>query len=309
MSGTARQPQSVNQFSRQRQGLLYGLGCYVMWGLFPLYWYPLLSAPISASQILSQRIVWSSVFAVLLLLLLRQWPLLLSALRQPQTWRVFGASALLLGINWLMYMWAITHHHVIEASLGYFMSPLISIALGRVFLGERLLRIQMAAVVLLMVGVLWLAILAGHIPWVALVLSISFGFYGLLRKQAPLSALPGLALETLLMLPVAVGYLWWQSQQGQLVWQQLNAIQIGLLVGSGVVTTLPLLMFGAAAQRMSLAGIGVVQYVSPTLQFCLGLLVFHEAFSGSRFVGYVWVWMGVLLFVWGSWYRYRRVKL
>ena len=193
-------------------------------------------------------------------------------------------------------MWTITNSHVLDASLGYFMSPLFSILLGRLFFNERMTRLQAASIGIAVLGVLWLVFLYGSVPWIALGLTISFGFYSLVRKLAPLAALPGLALETLCMLPIAVLYLLWQGQQGSL-FVDLNPLNWGLLIGSGIVTSVPLLLFAAGAKRISMTEMGIIQYISPTAQFVTGLLLFHEAFNTQRFVGYALVWLAVIVYV------------
>lgn len=292
-------------WSEAQKGLAYALGSYLIWGLFPLYWYPLIGQPIGTDQLLAQRIVWSAVFSVVLMTVLKQWRPLLAALQTRTVWWVFSLSALMLSVNWLTYLWAITHQHVLDASLGYFISPLVSIALGRVFYRDQLDRLQWLAVVLAAVGVAWLTLLGGRVPWVALVLSISWGIYGLLRKQAPLGALPGLTLETLLMLPLTVAYLAWAQQAGTLVFGQLPWLPLLLVIGSGAATALPLLLFAAAARRVTLSTLGFVQYVGPSIQFVLALWVFHEAFDITRFIGYGWVWTGVVLFAVAS---YRQLQ-
>ena len=227
-----------------RKGLLYALGCYAIWGLFPLYWYPLNHAPIGADQLLAQRIVWSAAFAVLFLAFSRQKADFFRAWGQPKTIALFAVSAFCIAMNWLIYLWAITNGHVLDASLGYFVSPLFNILLGRLVFGEKLNRRQAAAVVLAVVGILWLAVPVGQIPWVALLLTFSFGLYGLVRKLAPLGALPGLVLETLLMLPFAAAYLLYAGRHGGLVFAELNLLQTALLVGSGIATTVPLILYG-----------------------------------------------------------------
>ncbi|MCP2039933.1 chloramphenicol-sensitive protein RarD [Neisseria sp. HSC-16F19] len=291
-------------WNETQKGLAYALGSYLIWGLFPLYWYPLIGQPIGTDQLLAQRILWSALFSAVLMTVLRQWPPLMAALKTAKVWWVFALSSLLLSANWLTYLWAITHHHVLDASLGYFISPLVSIALGRLVYRDQLGRLQWLAVALAAVGVAWLTFLGGRVPWVALILSITWGLYGLLRKQAPLESLPGLTLETLLMLPLAAGYLLWTQQQGTLVFSQLPWLPLLLVIGSGAATALPLLLFAAAARRITLSSLGFVQYIGPTLQFMLGLWVFHEAFDVIRFVGYAWVWAGVALFAAAS-YRLR----
>ena len=280
----------------KQRGLIYAVSCYVLWGLFPLYWYPITQTAIPASQILAQRVVWSSLFALILVVGLRQYQPLLQALRNPKLLATFALSAALLGANWLIYLWAITNKHVLDASLGYFMSPLFSILLGRCFFNEKMLPIQAIAIAIASLGVLWLVFLYGSVPWIALGLTISFGFYSLVRKLAPLPALPGLALETLCMLPVAVLFLLWQYQQSVL-YTDLSTLNWGLLIGSGVVTTVPLLMFAAGAKRISMTEMGIIQYISPSAQFITGLLLFHEAFNMQRFIGYGLVWAAVVLYV------------
>ncbi|UOO91054.1 EamA family transporter RarD [Vitreoscilla massiliensis] len=280
----------------KKQGLIYAVSCYVLWGLFPLYWYPITQTAMPASQILAQRVVWSTVFALLLVVVLRQAGPLLQAARTPKLLGVFAVSACLLGSNWLIYLWAITNSHVLDASLGYFMSPLFSILLGRIFFNERMSRLQAAAIGIAVLGVLWLVFLYGNVPWIALGLTISFGFYSLVRKLAPLAALPSLALETLCMLPIAVLYLFWQGQQGSL-FMDLSTLNWGLLVGSGIVTSVPLLLFAAGAKRISMTEMGIIQYISPTAQFVTGLLLFHEAFNMQRFIGYALVWLAVIVYV------------
>ena len=280
----------------KQRGLLYAISCYVLWGLFPLYWYPITQTAMPASQILAQRVVWSTVFALMLVIILRQAGPLLQAARTPKLLGVFAISACLLGSNWLIYLWAITNSHVLDASLGYFMSPLFSILLGRIFFNERMNRLQAAAIGIAVLGVLWLVFLYGNVPWIALGLTISFGFYSLVRKLAPLAALPSLALETLCMLPIAVLYLLWQGQQGSL-FLDLSPLNWGLLVGSGIVTSVPLLLFAAGAKRISMTEMGIIQYISPTAQFVTGLLLFHEAFNMQRFIGYALVWLAVVVYV------------
>ncbi|EGV36888.1 EamA family transporter RarD [Neisseria weaveri] len=288
-----------------KKGLWYAFGCYAIWGLFPLYWYPLAGSALGADQLLAQRVVWSAVFSVLLAVGFGQWPVLRSAMGDKRVLLTFLASAAAISVNWLVYLWAIKHNHVLDASLGYFISPLFSIWLGRIFFNERLNRIQMAAISLAVVGILWLALPSGRIPWVALILTVSFGLYGLLRKKAPLDVLPAMALETLMMLPFALGYLLWCGWRGELVFSELPPLQMGILLGSGAVTTIPLLLFAAGAKRISLSNLGMIQYFSPTCQFVIGLLVFQEAFSMSRFIGYVWVWLGVAVYLLGIWQKQK----
>lgn len=286
--------------ARYRQGLYYSLSCYVIWGLFPIYWYPLNQSAMPAEQILAQRVLWSALFTLGLMLWLKQGKAVINALRRPKLLAVFVLSGLLIGLNWLVYLWAIVNNRVLEASLGYFINPLFSVFLGRVVLKEGLNRIQMIALVLAGAGIAWLAVPAGNVPWVAILLTASFGLYGLIRKLAPMDALPGLFLETWLLLPVAGAYLLWCAAQGQLFgFAELNPLQNAVLLGSGAATTLPLLLFAAGAKRISLSLLGVLQYISPTLQLLSGLLLFGERLDAQRLTGYVLVWLAVGVFLWG----------
>ncbi|MCF7520899.1 EamA family transporter RarD [Neisseria sp. ZJ106] len=283
-----------------RQGVVCALGCYLIWGLFPLYWFPITDSGIGADQILAQRICWSAVFAVLVLLWKQQGGALRRVLGDFKLLTTFIFSSLAITLNWLVYLWAITHNHILDASLGYFISPLVNVVFGRIFFGETLNRYQRFSVLAALTGILWLALPAGHLPWVSLLLAGSFGVYGLLRKLAPVDALTGMTLEALLMLPFALVYLGYAALQGTLVFAQLSGLQMSVLIGSGVVTVVPLLLFAAAAKRISMGDLGMVQYLGPSLQFGLGLTLFGEAFSLQKFTGYAWVWLGVALYIWGA---------
>lgn len=282
-----------------RQGLIYIFLCHLIWGFFPLYWYPVAQTGMDAGQILAQRICWSAVFSLMVLLVMRQGGRLLEAVRKRRLLLAFTGSALAISVNWLVYLWAIGNHHILDASLGYFISPMVNVLIGFLFFKETLNRTQLAAVVFALIGILWLAVPAGHIPWVSLLLAGSFGIYGLLRKTVPLDALTGMVLETLLLAPFALAYLVYTAQQGNLVFSELAPLPLAVLIGSGVVTVLPLLLFAAAAKRISMSDLGMIQYVSPTMQFFLGLTLFGEAFSVQKFAGYAWVWLGVATYLCG----------
>lgn len=290
-----------------RKGLYYALGCYAFWGMFPLYWYPLKGSPMDAAQIMAHRVLWSAVFAAVLLLVFRQGAAVWQALRRPKLLAMFAASALLIGSNWLLYLWAINSGHVLDASLGYFINPLFTVLLGCVFLREKLSSWQLLAVVLAIAGIVWLAWPAGHMPWIALGLALSFGGYSLVRKTAPMAALPGLALETLLLLPLALAYFAYCAANGSLVGlERLSVGQNAVLLASGAATTLPLLLFTAGARRISLSLLGILQYLSPTLQLLCGVFLFHEQLGGSRLQGYALVWAGVAVFLLAAWLPRRK---
>jgi len=274
-------------------GLLYAALAFVAWGLYPLYF--LMIASVSPLEIVLQRSVWSLVFVLGLLAVLRRWAWLGELARQPRQLGLFALSALLLSGNWLIYIMAVQTGHVIEASLGYFINPLVNVLLGVVVLHERLKRVQWLAVALATAGVLWLTLLTGRLPWIALVLAASFGFYGLLRKTASLGAIEGFALETLLLALVAVPALAWWTWAGRSVLAQGDAPLIAWVLLSGPLTALPLLLFAAAARRLKLATLGLVQYLAPTISLLLGVWVFHEPFDGRRLVGFAFIWSALAI--------------
>ena len=265
-------------------GILYALGAYLSWGLFPLYFRQIATVP--ALQIVAHRTLWSLLFVVVILLVTRHIKWLRGV--DAATWRRFTLSALLIAINWLTYVWAVGHGHVIDASLGYFINPLVNVALGFAVLHERPRLAQWFAVSLAAAGVLWLTVTAGQLPWVALVLALSFGFYGLMRKTAALGAIEGLTLETLILAPLAAAGLVWWSQDGSMAGQ--TAVDWAWLIGTGPVTAGSLLLFAAGARRLPLATLGLVQYVSPSLQFLLGVFLFHEPMTASRLVAFGFIW-------------------
>ena len=291
--------------TQQKLGILYALACYGAWGLFPLFWYPLNHSAMPAAQILAQRIVWSGVFAAALLLAFKQGQLLLNALRQVRLLAVFALSSFLIAANWLVYVWAITNNHILEASLGYFINPLFNVFLGALMFQEHPTRLQTAAVALAFLGILWLAVPGGKMPWISLALAASFGFYGAVRKIAPMPPLAGLTLETLLLLPFALGYLAWRGAQGTLVFAELDALQITVLFASGAATTLPLLAFAAAAKRIALSLLGILQNISPSAQLLIGLAL-GEHLDAGRLAGYGLVWAGVAVFLFDVWRQMKR---
>lgn len=280
--------------SEQSKGVLSAALAYAAWGLFPLYFKQVTQVP--ALEVVAHRTLWSMVFVVGLLALLRRWAWLSEVLRQPRVLGAFAVSSLLLSGNWLVYVWAVQHDHVLDASLGYFINPLVNVALGFAFLRERPRPVQWAAVALAGAGVLWLTVLGGQLPWVALTLALSFGFYGLMRKIAPLGALEGLALETVLLAPLAGAALMWWGVQGSSSFAQASMAGMALLMFAGPLTALPLLLFAAGARRIPLTTLGLLQYIAPTLQFMLGIWLYHEPFSGSRVAGFALIWLALLLY-------------
>lgn len=288
-----------NNSSQTRQGLLCALGCYALWGSMPIYWHPMAHAPMDALQMLSERMLWSSVLLVILLLVLRKGPALRAVLRTPRQVLLLSCSSLLIGGNWLLYVWAMVNQHILDAGLGYFISPLVNVALGRIIFGERLNRGQWLAMALAVIGIIWLVSRAGHIPWVALGLALSFGLYGAIRKQIVVDALAGLAFETFLLLPIGLIWLGVCAIQGTYIFRALDGLQKAVLIGSGVITVVPLLLYVGAARRIPLSLLGMLQYCSPTLQTLFGLLL-GERLLADQLIGYGWVWAGVLTFLLSS---------
>ena len=274
--------------------MLLGLTAWTMWGFFPLYW-PLLE-PSGAVEILAHRIFWSMIVMLGVVVALRKRDSLRATVAQRRTRWLLAVAAALITVNWGTYIWGVNNHHVVETSLGYFINPLVSVLIGVVVLGERLRRLQWAALALAAVAVLALTVEYGHPPWVALILAISFGSYGLAKKKANAGAVESLVVETLVVSPVALGYLVFLTATGASTFGSNGGWHVALVVGTGVVTVLPLLAFGGAATRIPLSTLGLMQYVTPTVQFLLGILFFHEPMPAMRWVGFALIWLALVLF-------------
>ncbi|HOY60431.1 MAG TPA: EamA family transporter RarD [Verrucomicrobiota bacterium] len=280
--------------SSARKGIWLGLGAYLLWGLLPVYWKALRTVP--APEILMHRIVWSFGFLALLIILSRQGRTLFAAATQRRTLAIYLGAALLLGLNWFVYIWAVNHNRIVETSLGYYINPLVSVALGVVVLRERLGAIQWVAVGIAALGVLFLTWQYGAFPWVAVVLALSFACYGLIKKTAPLPALPGLTIETALLWLPAAGYLGALESQGIGHFGQSGGWGDSLLVLTGVVTALPLLLFASAARLVKLSTLGLLQYVSPTCGLILGVAVYGEPFPRARALGFGIIWLALAVY-------------
>lgn len=279
---------------RMNRGLLFCVLAFSIWGLFPLYFR--MVADVSALELVLHRYVWSLVFLLGVLAVLRRWTWLRAAAASPRTLLTFVATASLLIVNWFLYVYTVQSGHVIEASLGYFINPLLNVMLGVLVLHERLRRVQWAAVALAALGVAWLTWQTGRLPWLALLLAGTFGIYGLLRKRAALGALEGLVLENLVVAPIVVPALvWWTASGSGALARGDPGLTFWLLL-AGPLTALPLLFFAAGARLLPLATVGLVQYVSPTLQLLLGIWVFHEPFDADRLVGFACIWAGLALY-------------
>ncbi len=276
------------------KGLLTAGFAFFLWGLFPLYFKAIASAlPV---EILCHRIVWSLLATVSLLFLSKKAGKLRKRLQNKKILLPYVATSILISINWLLYIWAVNNDFIVEASLGYYINPLINVVLGLVFLKERLRSGQWFSVFLAFTGVCYLTFFYGQFPWIAIVLAFSFGFYGLIRKVTPLPSLEGLCLETSMLAIPALGVLFYLISQGQSDFVHQDTAGRLLLAGSGIITSLPLLLFGFAAHRIPLATLGVVQYMTPTLQLIIGVLVYKEAFPEKQMIGFVLVWCGLLIY-------------
>lgn len=276
------------------KGIAYAIGAFTLWGLLPVYWKLLQHVP--SVQLLGHRIVWSFVFLVLVLWLGRRSGGIRAALRKPRVLGWYVLTAALIAVNWLTYIWAVNAGFIIETSLGYFINPLLSVALGVLFLRERLRRGQWAAIALATAGVLYLTFVYGAFPWIALTLAITFGVYGLVKKVAPLDSVNGLAVETAILFVPALGYLLSAEFGGDGAFVHAGLLSDVLLVGAGPVTTIPLWLFAAAARRIPLSQIGLLQYIGPTLQFSLGVAVYREPFSATRLIGFGIVWLALAIY-------------
>ena len=278
-------------------GLAYAALAYVCWGLFPIYFHAL--ARVDAFEIVMHRSLWSFVSIWIALVALRRLQWVTGVLRQPRLVAQFALSAFLLSANWLLYVWSVNHGHVVEASLGYFVTPLVNVMLGTWVLKERPRRLQWLAVGVAACGVLWLTLTLGRPPWIALGLAGSFGSYGLLRKTAPLGALEGLAMETAVMAPVAlVALAWMSAPHGGLpgLFAGMDGVSVAWLLLAGPITAIPLLLFAAGARRVTMATLGTLQYLSPTLQLLLGVTFFDEPLDGTRLVGFVMIWAALAIY-------------
>jgi chloramphenicol-sensitive protein RarD len=275
------------------RGTWYAVGAYFTWGLFPIYWKWLQHIP--ALQLIGHRILWSCAMLFGIVVVRRQWRDFRTVASSRRALRIYFLAGALIGFNWLIYVWAVNSGFIVETSLGYFINPLISILLGVFVLGERLRFGQWLAIGLAAAGVLYLTFAYGSLPWIALSLACTFGLYGLVKKTAPLGAVHGLALETLFLLAPAVAYLIFLEDGGRGAFLHMGILTDVLLAGCGLVTTVPLLLFAAAAQRIPLSRIGLFQYMAPTLQFLLGVLVYKEPFTSSQFIGFAIVWAALAL--------------
>ena len=275
-------------------GIGYGLLAYLIWGFFPLYFRQL--GHVSPMDILSNRTLWAFVFVALLLALRRRWAGVVGLFGSPSQLARLSLAAMLLGGNWLGFLWAVDHQQVVAASFGYFLTPLVNVLLGLLVLKERLNGKEWLAIGLAVVAVINELIALGTLPWISLFLAATFGTYGLLRKQVPVDALSGLLLETLAMLPICLIYAVWQAQQGHAVFTLAAEPTTLLLIGAGILTAVPLMAFAAATQRLDLAMVGMLMYINPTMQFLTAVYLFDEPMQGSRLLSFGLIWLGLLFY-------------
>ncbi|OAH11577.1 EamA family transporter RarD [Streptomyces jeddahensis] len=292
--------------SEQRIGLLNGFAAYGAWGLVPLFW-PLLK-PAAASEILAHRMVWSLGVVGVALLVIRRWAWAGELIRQPRKLGLITVAAAVITVNWGVYIWAVNAGHVVEASLGYFINPLVTIAMGVLLLKERLRPAQWAAVGIAFAAVVVLTIGYGQLPWISLLLAFSFATYGLVKKKVNLGGLESLAAETAIQFLPALGFLLWLGSQGEATFGAEGAGHAALLAATGIVTAAPLVCFGAAAIRVPLSTLGLLQYLAPVFQFLLGILYFHEAMPPERWAGFSLVWLALATLTWDALRTARRTR-
>lgn len=276
------------------RGLIYGILAYSLWGVLPLYWKALHAVP--ASEILINRIIWSFVFLAIILSLRRQWRWVHDLVNDRRRIGLLAASAALLASNWFVYIWAVNAGFVVETSLGYFINPLVNVLLGVLVLHEHMRLGQWIAIAVAFAGVLFLTFTIGSLPWIALFLAFSFGFYGLIKKKSHFGSAEGLTTEMgLLLLPALAALVFFQAS-GQAVALNNGFTSILLLIGSGVVTATPLVLFAGAVQRIPLSTMGLLQYIAPTIQFLIGIFVFNEPFTSTRLIGFAIIWLALLIY-------------
>ncbi len=292
---------------QQYSGIIAATGAYILWGFLPIYWKALQNVP--AQEILCHRMAWSLLFTMGLILLMRRCTSFVKIVRDRRRVMIFSVAAMLLAGNWLLYIWAVNAGYVIEASLGYFINPLISVVFGVIFMKERLRRGQLGALLLAFLGVLYLTFYYGQFPWIALCLACSFAVYGLLHKKTSTPALEGLGLETLVLFLPATVFLLYLEAGGTGAFGLGGFNQSLLLLGTGLITSLPLLLFGYAAQNISLTHLGLLQYIAPSISLILGIFLYEEPFPLSRMIGFILIWSALLLYIVESLVLRRRQKM
>jgi len=276
------------------KGILYGIGAYVAWGFFPIYWKMLHHVP--AIQLIGHRIIWSFILLIVVIFFTKQWTVFRKTVN-AKVLRIYTLAALLIGVNWFLYVWAVNANFIVETSLGYFINPLLSVLMGVIFFKERLRFAQWIPVLLAAIGVTYLTFVYGRLPYIALSLALSFGLYGLVKKLSPLGSLYGLTIETGILFIPAFGYLIFMQVNNTAAFLNTGITSDLLMIGAGLVTTVPLLMFASAARSIPLWVVGLLQYIAPTLQFLIGVFIYKEPFSHNQLIGFGIVWAALLVFL------------
>ncbi|MBN2830490.1 MAG: EamA family transporter RarD [Candidatus Cloacimonetes bacterium] len=287
-------------------GILLGIGAYLVWGLLPLFWKLLQNVP--ASEILCHRMVWSFAFFLILLIVGKSWKWLSVLKSNPKIILQYALCAVLISFNWFIYIWSVLNGHVVEASLGYFINPLMAVLLGVIFLKEKLRMAQLGAIILAFIGVLYLTVIFGSLPWRGLILALSFSIYGLTKKKVPLKSREGMSLETAIQFLPALLYILWLAHQNTTHFTTSDPGTMLLLILSGVVTGFPLYLFASAASKINLSQLGILQYISPTLQLLIGTLIHGEAFPRNKLIGFIFVWIAVILYTTENIRSYQRER-
>lgn len=285
-----------------RQGIMYGLGAYCLWGILPIYWKLLQHVP--ALEILANRFIWSAVFVFFLLLVTGKFKVFLSetaaVFSKFKTGTAMLAAAVTISFNWGIFIWAVEAGRIVESSMGYYINPLVSVLFGMVFLREKLDKLQWTAVICAVIGIAIMLVKNGSLPWVSVSLAFTFALYGLLKKIIPVSAMTSIMLETLLIMPVAIGYLYFLSTSGKCTYQSGDLLTISVLIGAGAVTATPLLLFTSCAKLLPLKIVGFMQYLSPTISLFLGIFVYGEVFTSTHMLSFGCIWLGLLFFTWSQ---------
>lgn len=288
-----------------KKGIWQAVGAYVTWGLFPIYWKLLSHVP--AIQLMGHRVFWSFLTLICILLSIGKWNSFYKTIKKRNIFGKYFIAAILIFTNWFMYIWAVNSGYVIEASLGYFINPLLSVFLGVIFFHERLRTLQWMPIILAGTGVVYLTIAVGSLPWIPLILASTFGFYGLVKKIAPLNSLFGLTIETGILFSPAIAYLIFCNCVGQGAFLNTGISSDILIISSGLITTVPLLMFSSASRRIPLSLLGIFQYITPTIQFLLGFFIYKESFSSTQLIGYSIIWIALIIFALEN-YLNRKIK-
>lgn len=285
-----------------RQGIMYGLGAYCLWGILPIYWKLLQHVP--ALEILANRFIWSAVFVFFLLLVTGKFKVFLSetaaVFSKFKTGTAMLAAAVTISFNWGIFIWAVEAGRIVESSMGYYINPLVSVLFGMVFLREKLDKLQWTAVICAVIGIAIMLVKNGSLPWVSVSLAFTFALYGLLKKIIPVSAMTSIMLETLLIMPVAIGYLYFLSTSSDCTYQSGDLLTISVLIGAGAVTATPLLLFTSCAKLLPLKIVGFMQYLSPTISLFLGIFVYGEVFNSTHMLSFGCIWLGLLFFTWSQ---------